>query len=150
VLTIHAADEVRRGWEDGAPAVQDGAVAVDGGRIAAVGTLAEVRERFPDARVRHWPGVLGPARVHEGPLPDAPSPRERVHAVLKSGAAAVLAEYVDTAELRAAARRNDVLVLGHTRLPALAPDGRADLAVLDETGACVATVCAGRLVHRRR
>jgi len=26
----------------------------------------------------------------------------------------------------------------------------ADLAVFDEAGICVATVCAGRLVHRRR
>ncbi|MFR0359012.1 imidazolonepropionase-like domain-containing protein [Streptomyces sediminimaris] len=150
MLTVHAADEVRHGWADGAPAVRDGAVAVDGGRIAAVGTLAEVRERFPGARVRRWPGVLGPARVHEGPLPDAPSPRERVHAVLKLGAAAVLEAHAGSPGLRAAAERNDVLVLGQWRAATLAPGGRADLAVVDETGACVATVCAGRLVHRRR
>src|SRR5689334_21146033 len=84
MLTIHAAHEVRYGW-DSEP-VKDGALAVEGDRIAALGTLTEVRERFPDARVRRWPGVLGPGRVHEGQLPDAPSPRERVHAVLKSGA----------------------------------------------------------------
>ena len=72
-------------------------------------------ERYPDARVRRWPGVLGPARIHEGPLPDAPSPRERIHAVLKSGAVAVLAQYVDSPELRAAAERNDVVVLTGTR-----------------------------------
>jgi hypothetical protein len=149
MLTIHAADEVRYGWD--AEPVKDGAVAVEGSRIAAVGTLAQVRERFPGARVRRWPGVLGPGRLHEGPLPDAPSPRERVHAVLKSGATAVLAEYADSPELRAAAERNDVRVL----LPgapsaALGESARADLAVLDENGACIATVCAGRLVHRRR
>jgi hypothetical protein len=149
MLTIHAADEVRYGWD--AEPVKDGAVAVEGGRIAAVGTLAQVRERFPGARLRRWPGVLGPGRLHEGPLPDAPSPRERVHAVLKSGATAVLAEYADSPELRAAAERNDVRVL----LPgapsaALGESARADLAVLDENGACIATVCAGRLVHRRR
>ncbi|MBA2808227.1 hypothetical protein E0500_012600 [Streptomyces sp. KM273126] len=149
MLTIHAADEVRCAWDDPQP-VRDGAVAVEGDRVAAVGTLAEVQERFPGARVRHWPGVLGPARVHEGPLPDAPTPRERVHLVLKSGAVAVLAEYAGAAELRAAAERNDVVVLSGVRPAVIVRGGRADLAVLDGTGACVATVCAGRLVHRRR
>jgi len=147
--TIHAADEVRWTW-DGTEPVKDGAVAVEGGRVAAVGTLAELRERFPGARVRRWPGVLGPARVHEGPLPEAPSPRERVHAVLKAGAVTVLAEYVDSPELRVAADRNGVAVLPRTQPPAISEMGRADLAVFDETGACIATVCAGRLVHRRR
>jgi len=149
VLTIHAADEVRCTWDDPA-SVKDGAVAVEGTRVAAVGPLAEVRERFPGARVRSWPGVLGPARLHDGPLPEAPSPRERIHAVLKSGAVAVLDQYVDTPELRAAAERNDVVVLPSPQPTALRQTGRADLAVLDETGACIATVCAGRLVHRRR
>ncbi|MGW3119279.1 imidazolonepropionase-like domain-containing protein [Streptomyces sp. NPDC001107] len=148
MLTIHAADEVRTGRD--AEPIKDGAVAVEGNRIAAVGPLAQVRDRFPQARVRSWPGVLEPGRLHEGPLPDAPSPRERVHAVLKSGAVAILAQYADSPELRAAADRNDVLVLSGTRPPALAESGRADLAVFDETGACLATVCAGRLVHRRR
>ncbi|CAM5449582.1 hypothetical protein SALBM311S_04522 [Streptomyces alboniger] len=147
--TIHAADEVRWTW-DGTEPVKDGAVAVDGVRVAAVGTLAEVRERFPGARVRRWPGVLGPARIHEGPLPEAPSPRERVHAVLKAGAVTVLEEYVDSPELRVAADRNDVVVLPRTQPTVIRESGRADLAVFDETGVCIATVCAGRLVHRRR
>ena len=137
MLTIHTADE-------------GGAVAVEGARVVGVGTLAEVQERFPGARVRSWPGVLGPARVHEGPLPDAPSPRERIHAVLKTGATAVLAKHVDSPELRAAAERNDVMILPGPRPTALAALGRADLAVFDEAGECIATVCAGRLVHRRR
>ncbi|MGC9498346.1 imidazolonepropionase-like domain-containing protein [Streptomyces sp. WG7] len=151
MLTIHAADRVRYTWGS-APAedIEDGAVAVEGGRIAAVGPLAELAERFPAARVRRWPGVLGPGRVHEGPLPDAPTPRERIHAVLKLGAVAVLAEHVDAPGLRAAAERNDVVVLARSRPTALVGLGRADLAVLDDSGACVATVCAGRLVHRRR
>ncbi|MFD4522639.1 hypothetical protein ACFWP7_01605 [Streptomyces sp. NPDC058470] len=148
MLTIHAADEVRRAW-DGEP-LKDAGVAVEGDRIAGVGTLDELRERFPGARVRHWPGVLGPALVHEGPLPEAPSPRERLHAVLKSGATAVLAEYAGTGDLRLAASRNDVAVLPRTKKPAIADTGRADLAVFDADGACIATVCAGRLVHRRR
>ncbi|MEU5311108.1 hypothetical protein [Streptomyces sp. NPDC021562] len=149
MLTIHAADEVRHDW-DGA-ALEDGAVVVEGGRIAAVGTLADLRDRFPTARVRNWPGVLGPARVHDGPLPAAPSPRERVHEVLKLGATAVLERYADSPDLRTAAERNDVAVLrGTAGTPVLVAAGRADLAVFDETGACIATVCAGRLVHRRR
>ncbi|MFB7929299.1 MULTISPECIES: hypothetical protein [Streptomyces] len=146
--TIHTAEAVRVTWDS--DAVKNGAVVVGRDRIGAVGKLDDVREAFPKARVRSWPGTLGPARVHEGPLPDAPSPRERVHAVLKLGAVAVLEEYVDSAELRAAAERNDVVVLPATRRPALVPTGRADLAVFDEAGECVATVCAGRLVHRRR
>ncbi|MGW1026649.1 imidazolonepropionase-like domain-containing protein [Streptomyces sp. NPDC002577] len=148
MLTIHVADELRLTW-DSEP-VEGGAVAVEGNRVAAVGSQAELEERFPGARVRRWPGALGPARVHEGPLPDAPTPRERVHAVLKTGATAVLEEYAGTPELRAAAARNDVAVLGRTRLAAITGLGRADLAVFDATGTCVATVCAGRLVHRRR
>ncbi|MFD3379708.1 MULTISPECIES: hypothetical protein [unclassified Streptomyces] len=147
--TIHAADEVRVVWDGGEP-IKDGAVVVGRDRVGAVGTFAEIRERFPDARVRRWPGVLGPALVHEGPLPDAPTPRERVHSVLKRGAVAVLEEYADTAELRAAAGRNDVVVLSRVRPAGIVAGERADLAVFDEDGACVATVCAGRLVHRRR
>lgn len=149
MLTIHAADEVRtvRGAE---PPVKGGAVAVQGDEVAAVGPLDELRKRFPGARVRQWPGVLEPALVHEGALPGAPSPREQVHAVLKSGATAVLERYADTAELRAAAARGGVAVLARTRSNAIVAGGRADLAVFDADGACLATVCAGRLVHRRR
>lgn len=149
MLTIHTADELRYSWDDAGP-VEEGAVVVEGGRVAAVGPLAELLERYPGARVRRWPGTLGPARVHDGPLPDAPTPRERIHAVLKSGAVAVLAEYASTPELRAAAERNDVVVLQRGRPTVVVAGGRADLAVLDAAGACVATVCAGRLVHRRR
>jgi len=137
MLTLHQDDE-------------GAAVVVDGDRIAAVGPYEELIGRFPAARVRRWPGVLGPARVHEGPLPAAPTPREQVHAVLKRGAVAVLAEHANTPELRAAAARNDVLVLPGSRPLTLAPAARADLAVFTAEGECVATVCAGRLVHRRR
>ncbi|MDT0574066.1 hypothetical protein RM704_42580 [Streptomyces sp. DSM 3412] len=149
MLTIHAADEVRRTWDDPEP-IKDGAVVVDGTRVHAVGPSEEVRRRFPGARVRQWPGVLGPGRLHEGPLPDAPSPRERVHAVLKAGAVAVLEQHATTPELRTAAERNHVAVLPRPRPTAISESGRADLAVFDEADVCVATVCAGRLVHRRR
>ncbi|UUU31623.1 hypothetical protein JIX56_17855 [Streptomyces sp. CA-210063] len=149
MLTIHAADEVRYTWDDPEP-IKDGAVAVEGIRVHAVGPLAQIQERFPAARVRRWPGVLGPAHIHEGPLPDAPTPRERIHEVLKSGAVAVLEEHANTPELRAAAQRNDVVVLPRPRPTAIIDTGRADLAVLDDSGTCIATVCAGRLVHRRR
>ncbi|WP_128381832.1 imidazolonepropionase-like domain-containing protein [Streptomyces cavernae] len=137
MLTIHTAEE-------------GVTVAVAGDRVAAVGSYEELAERFPGARVRRWPGRLGPARVHEGPLPDAPTPRERVHEVLKLGAVAVLAEHADTPELRAAADRNHVLVLPRSGSLPLTESARADLAVFTPEGECVATVCAGRLVHRRR
>ncbi|MFE5143162.1 hypothetical protein ACFRDV_36875 [Streptomyces fagopyri] len=148
MLTIHAADELRLRWDT--EPVRDGAVAVRGDRVVGAGPLSELRERFPEARLRRWPGVLGPALVHEGPLPQAPSPRERLHAVLKSGSTAVLERYADTAELRAAAVRNEIAVLPRVRESVIVDTGRADLAVFDTDGACVATVCAGRLVHRRR
>ena len=148
MLTIHAADEVRLDWA--AEPLKAAAVVVDGTRIAAVGPLVELAERFPGARVRQWPGTLGPGLVHEGPLPDAPTPRERVHALLKGGAVAVIEAYATSSDLRSAAARNEVLVLRQTRTPAIAEGDRADLAVFDEAGQCMATVCAGRLVHRRR
>ncbi|MCC3772768.1 hypothetical protein [Streptomyces sp. UNOC14_S4] len=147
MLTIHAAPAVCRTWD--AEPVADGGIVVEGDRIVAFGPLAELRERFPDARVRTWPGTLGPAPVHEGPLPEAPSPRERVHEVLKRGAAAVLAEHADSLELRAAAARNGVAVLDRARPVAVVEGGRADLAAFTEDGRCVATVVGGRLVHRR-
>ncbi|MFJ2177113.1 imidazolonepropionase-like domain-containing protein [Streptomyces sp. NPDC087851] len=155
--TLHAADVLRRTWDGadgGGEPLAGGAVVVGGDRIVAVGTFEELRVRFPGARVRKWSGVLGPGRVHEGPLPDAPSPRERIHAVLKLGAVAVLDAYVaDEPGLRAAAARVGVVVLPDSsaaRRPAIAgTGGRADLAVFDADGRCVATVCAGRLVHRR-
>ncbi|MFE7815439.1 hypothetical protein ACFU5P_26580 [Streptomyces sp. NPDC057433] len=153
MLTIHTAEVVRLTWDtpaDAAEPLTGGAVAVDGGRIVAVGPPAEVEGRFPGARVRRWPGTLGPGRIHRGPLPEAPSPRERVHEVLKRGAVAVLAEHAAAPGLRAAAGRNDVVVLTSLCPETLVVGGRADLAVFDGTGACVATVCAGRLVHRRR
>ncbi|MFJ9028267.1 imidazolonepropionase-like domain-containing protein [Streptomyces sp. NPDC102274] len=146
--TLHVADEVRRTWDAAEPIV-GGAVVVAGDRIGAVGTFEELRERFPDARVRKWAGVLGPARVHEGPLPDAPTPRERIHAVLKLGAVVVLGEFATAPGLRAAAARVGVLVLPTARSTEIAETGRADLAVFDADGRCLATVCAGRLVHRR-
>ncbi|WP_328495803.1 hypothetical protein OHS59_26010 [Streptomyces sp. NBC_00414] len=158
-LTIHAADELRHSWDgsgsgpgsgSGSGPVEGGAVAVEGARIAATGPLADLQERFPDARVRRWPGVLGPGLVHLGPLPDAPTPRERVHALLKLGAVAVLSEHVGAGELRAAVERTDVVVLTGAVPSVIRPTGRADLAVFGEDGVCLATVCAGRLVHRRR
>ncbi|MFD8213892.1 hypothetical protein ACFV2U_09220 [Streptomyces sp. NPDC059697] len=148
MLTIHTADELHLSWD--ADPLKGGAVAVEGDRVAGTGPLDVLLERFAGARVRRWPGALGPALVHEGPLPEAPSPRERVHAILKSGATAVLAEYADTPDLRAAASRNEVAVLRSARKPEITDTGRADLAVFDADGTCLATVCAGRLVHRRR
>lgn len=154
MLTIHAADALRYGWDEEFEPVPGGAVVVQGNRVVGMGTLAEVQEQFPDARVRHWPGVLGPALLHRGPLPDAPTPRERMHAVLKLGATAVLEEHADTPELRAAAARNDIVVVPTTnpthRRYGFLHAGRADFAVFDENGECVATVLGGRLVHRRR
>ncbi|MEU1630192.1 hypothetical protein ABZ746_33830 [Streptomyces sp. NPDC020096] len=147
MLTIHAATALRRTLDD-EPVVGD-AVAVSDDRIAAIGPLAELLERYPQARVRRWPGTLGPALLHEGRVPAAPTPRERIYALLRLGATTVRADRVSDPELRAAARRSGVAVVEAARAPALVPSARADLAVFDDEGACVATVLAGRVVHRR-
>ena len=123
------------------------AVAVDGERIVALGSPDEVVAAYPTARVRRWRGRLGPGLLHEGPLPEAPSARERVHALLRLGATGARAEHLTDPALRAAAHRNNLAVLD--RPPSLERGARADLAVFAEDGSCVATVLAGRLVHRR-
>ncbi|MEV0805375.1 hypothetical protein [Micromonospora sp. NPDC050200] len=145
--TIHAAALLRVTPDD--EPVPGRAVLVTGNRIEAVAPLDELTEAYPQVRVRRWAGTLGPALVHDGPLPPAPSPRERVHALFRLGVAAVLAAHVTEPDLRAAAARNDVAVLDRVRPPALVPAGRADLAVFADDGTCLATVVAGRLVHRR-
>ncbi|MFJ6196872.1 imidazolonepropionase-like domain-containing protein [Micromonospora sp. NPDC092111] len=145
--TIHTAPLLRL-TVDGVP--QPGrAVLVGGDRIEAVGSAAELTRAYPQVRVRRWPGTLGPALVHDGPLPPAPSPRERVHALLWAGVGAVLADQLTDPAVRAAAARTDVTVLDAVRTPALAVGGRADLAVFADDGSCLATVVGGRLVHRR-
>ncbi|MDJ0341978.1 hypothetical protein QMK19_10285 [Streptomyces sp. H10-C2] len=138
MLTIHASDSGER------------AVAVSGDRIVAVGTLGELRAAHPLARVRAWRGTVGPGLVHAAPVPDAPSPRERIHALLRFGATAVVDGYLTDPGLRAAAARGGLArVPAGSVPPALVPGGRADLAVFDADGVCVATVLGGRLVHRR-
>ncbi|MBG6101453.1 hypothetical protein IW249_001867 [Micromonospora vinacea] len=147
MLTLHTAPLLRR-ERDGEPAPEQ-AVLVSGDRIEAVGPLAELTSGYAGARVRRWPGTLGPGLLHDGPLPPAPTPRERVHALLRTGVTAVLAEHLADPALRAAAERSDLLVLPTAVAPTLRPDGRADLAVHDVDGTCLVTVVAGRIVHRR-
>ena len=145
--TIHAAALLRRTL-DAAPTA-DAAVLVDGDRIAAIGSLDELVGAYPNARVRRWPGTLGPGLVHDGPLPAAATPRERVHALLRRGVTAVTAGDLVEPGLRAAAERGELRVLPEAEPPVLAVGGRADLTVLDDTGACLVTVVAGRIAHRR-
>ncbi|MBG6068737.1 imidazolonepropionase-like domain-containing protein [Micromonospora ureilytica] len=125
------------------------AVLVSGDRVEAVGPLAELSSAYAGARVRRWPGTLGPGLLHDSPLPPAPTPRERVHALLRTGVTAVLVEHLADPALRAAAERSDMLVLATAVAPTLRPGGRADLAVHGVDGTCLVTVVAGRIVHRR-
>ncbi|WP_431874149.1 hypothetical protein [Micromonospora marina] len=145
--TVHAADLLRLTLDD--PPRAGLAVVVAGDRVEAVVPTAELPGAYPGVRVRGWAGTLGPALVHDGPLPPAPTPRERVHALFRLGVAAVLDEHVTDPALRSAANRNEVAVLAAARPPTLVTGGRADLAVFDPDGSCRATVVAGRLVHRR-
>ncbi|MFI7512914.1 imidazolonepropionase-like domain-containing protein [Micromonospora echinofusca] len=147
MLTLHAAPLLRTA-PDAAP-VAGAAVVVRSDRIVAVGPLAELTEAYAGARIRRWPGTLGPGLLPDGPLPAADTPRERVHALLRLGVTAVLAGHLTDPALRAAVERSDLLVLAAAAPPALAPGGRADLAVLDADGACLVTVVAGRIAHRR-
>ncbi|MFG1880903.1 hypothetical protein [Micromonospora sp. NPDC049102] len=145
--TLHTAPLLRR--EQDGELVPDHAVLVDGDRVEAVGPLAELTEAHPEVRVRRWPGTLGPGLLHDGPLPAAPTPRERVHALLRRGVTAVLAEHLADPALRATVDRSDLLVLAGPVTPSLVTGGRADLSVHDADGTCLATVVAGRIVHRR-
>ncbi|MBM0275759.1 imidazolonepropionase-like domain-containing protein [Micromonospora tarensis] len=147
MLTLHTAPLLRRD-QSGAP-VPGHAVLVNGDRVGAVGPLAELTGAYPGVRVRRWPGTLGPGLVHDGPLPAAPTPRERVYGLLRDGVTAVLAEHLGDPALRAAVDRSDLLVLAAAAVPTLRPGGRADLAVHDVDGACLVTVVAGRIAHRR-
>ena len=135
MLTIHAG-------------TNDEAVAVEGDRIAAVAAVDALRAGYPGARVREWPGELRAGLGWVDALPDAPSPRERVHALLLLGVTAVAAGGLaeDPGLAPAAARVG--LPVG---APApLALGSRADFAVFAPDGSCLATVLAGRLVHRRK
>jgi len=128
------------------------AVLVDGERIAAVGGAEELRAAHPAARLRAWPGELRPGLVWSGrPLPEAPSPRERVHAALREGATAIEgAALAGDPALLAAARRSAVaLVEAPFAEPRLTPGARADLVVLDGNDRCVATIVGGRVLYRR-
>ncbi|WBC11058.1 hypothetical protein [Micromonospora sp. WMMA1947] len=145
--TVHAADLLRLTVDD--PPRAGLAVVVDGDRVEAIVPTDELPGAYPGVRVRRWAGTLGPALVHDGPLPPAPTPRERVHALFRLGVAVVVEEHVADPALRSAAARNDVAVLPAARPPAMVTGGRADLAVFDADGSCLATVVAGRLVHRR-
>ncbi|WP_432159926.1 imidazolonepropionase-like domain-containing protein [Streptomyces sp. NRRL F-5630] len=147
MLTLHTAPLVDAGDGTLLPA---GAVAVSGDRITAVGPLAALRATYPEARVREWPGRLAPARVHTGPPPAAPSPRETVHALFARGATALRAEGPLDASFREAAARGGLRLVASPSPTPLAPRARADLFAATDDGECVATVCAGRLVYRRR
>ncbi|MDG4761139.1 hypothetical protein [Micromonospora sp. WMMD710] len=145
--TLHTAPSLRY-TPDGEP-VPAHAVLIDGDRVEAVGPLAELSEAYAGVRVRRWPGTLGPGLPHDGPLPAAPTPRERVHALLRQGVTLVLAEHLADPALRAAVDRSDLLVVPAPVVPTLHPGGRADLAVHDADGTCLVTVVAGRIAHRR-
>jgi hypothetical protein len=147
VRTLHTAPRARLALDD--EPVPDHAVLVGGDRIEAVGPLAELSLAYTGVRVRRWPGTLGPGLLHDGPLPAAPTPRERVHAVLRNGVTAVLVEHLADPALRVAVDRGDLLVLPAAGSPTLRVGERADLAVHDADGVCLVTVVAGRIAHRR-
>lgn len=156
--TIHTGIALRR--TAAGPALPGGAVAVDGDRITAVGPLAEVTAATPGARVRDWPGVLGPGLLADAvrelaAAPDPGSLRQAIHALLRRGVTTVPDAPADPPAVRAALDRAGLSRTPRTGTPGTGTPGtltvgaRADLAVFDPEGACLATVLAGRLVHRR-
>lgn len=184
MLTVHAPLAVRL-TEDGEP-LADRAVAVEGDRIAAIGPLDELTAAYPSARVRRWPGTLGPGRCaadaaawleaayHPDPrevgLPGIPgtdpitdealsslpmdevrwgaSARRGLQRLLREGVTSVVGPFTRP-PVRTAVLRSGLTVLPAPRPSVLSPGARADLAVHDADGRCLATVLAGRLVHRR-
>lgn len=62
--TLHTADALLAG--PGAAPLPRGAVLVDGAAVAAVGPFEELTAAHPEARVRHWPGLLTPGLAHRG------------------------------------------------------------------------------------
>ncbi|WP_229399041.1 imidazolonepropionase-like domain-containing protein [Micromonospora okii] len=147
MLTLHTAPLVRVTLDG--PPTPGRAVLVAGDRIEAVAPADELLAAYPLVRARRWAGLLGPALAHDGPLPAAPTPRERVHALFRSGATVVSAGALADPDLRVAAARGGVTLFDPLRPPALVTGARADLAVFADDGSCLATVVAGRLVHRR-
>jgi hypothetical protein len=157
VLSLHAADVVEPGG--GRPPVPGGAVAVDGDRIAAVGPLDELAAAYPAARVRRWDGAaVRPGRTEalpvsggfagRGPRERGEDVRRRLHAMLRRGVTAVdlgQDEGAADAVVRSALDRSGLL---RGTAPDLVAGARADFAAFAPDGRCLATVLAGRLVHR--
>jgi cytosine/adenosine deaminase-related metal-dependent hydrolase len=181
VLTIHAPLAVRL-TEDGEP-LDGHAAAVEGDRIAAIGPLSGLTAAYPSARVRRWPGLLGPGRCaadaaawleaayHPDPreadalgtepltgeaLTALPmdevrwgnSARRGLQRLLRQGVTSVVGPFTRPA-VRTAVQRSGLAVLPAPRPGALTVGARADLAVHAPDGLCLATILAGRLLHRR-
>jgi cytosine/adenosine deaminase-related metal-dependent hydrolase len=98
-------------------------------------------------------------RDPDRPRDRAESVRRGIHLLLRRGVTAVADDFTDPG-VRAAVDRGGLVRVpeavpeavsgsGYGSAAALAVGGRADLAVFDADGTCVATVLAGRLVHRR-
>jgi hypothetical protein len=155
MLTIHTGTGIGTGTES-APGRDVIGVAVERDRIVAVASgdadVTALRAAYPGARVREWPGELREGLRWEGDLPAAPSPRERVHALLLRGVTALAAGALDDDPALGPAAARVGLPFG---APApLAVGARADFAVFPlssagSDGVCLATVLGGRLVHRR-
>lgn len=163
-----------------APLLADGAVLVQGDRVSAVGPYPELAAAHPAARVRAWDGVLTPGlanpygrllleqRYHPDPRGEQGDPdwgagaRRGLQQLLAHGTTALAGPF-ERAAVRTAVSRSGLLVVPPfdsdeepgfaAGVPhgALQVGGRADFAVFDAADrSCVATVLAGRLVHRRR
>ncbi|CAM5623169.1 Amidohydrolase-related domain-containing protein OS=Streptomyces antimycoticus OX=68175 GN=SANT12839_054380 PE=4 SV=1 [Streptomyces antimycoticus] len=83
-------------------------------------------------------------------MPDAPSPRGADPRPAAAGRDRPVPHTTSGTRSCAWAPTGGITVLDRPRPPVLAPAGRAELAVFDADGACLATVVAGRLVHRCR
>ncbi|MEE1940427.1 hypothetical protein V1L54_13595 [Streptomyces sp. TRM 70361] len=127
------------------------------GRCAADAAAWLEAAYHPDPREVGLPGIPGTEPL-TGPALAAlamdevrwgNSARRGLQRLLREGVTSLVGPFTRPA-VRTAVRRSGLPVLPAPRPATLTPGARADLAVHDETdGSCLATILAGRLLHRR-
>ncbi|MFH0242927.1 hypothetical protein ACGRHY_10905 [Streptomyces sp. HK10] len=126
------------------------------GRCAADAAAWLEAAYHPDPREVGLPGIPGTEPLTGSALAALPmdevrwghSARRGLQRLLREGVTSVVGPFTHPA-VRTAVRRSGLTVLSAPRPAALSAGARADFAVHTADGGCLATVLAGRLLHRR-